>query len=80
MWDPIDLSPIGMGMRENDTDFVNEVNAFIAGLNDTDGVYDALREKYDAYIAVGFSEQEALAIASGNLNIEIIEGPNDDSL
>ena len=51
MWDPIDLSPIGMGMREDDTDFVDDVNAFIAGLNDTDGVYDMLREKYDDVVA-----------------------------
>ena len=51
MWDPIDLSPIGMGMREDDTDFINDINAFIAGLNDADGVYDMLREKYDAIVA-----------------------------
>lgn len=51
MWDPIDLSPIGMGMREDDTDFINDVNAFIAGLSDTGGVYDMLREDYDSIIA-----------------------------
>lgn len=51
MWDPIDLSPIGMGMREDDTDFIADVNEFIAGLNEADGVYDMLREDYDAIIA-----------------------------
>ena len=51
MWDPIDLSPIGMGMREDDVDFKTDVNAFIAGLNDADGVYDMLRDKYDDVVA-----------------------------
>lgn len=52
MWDPIDISPIGMGMREDDTQLLADVNAFIAGLNDTDGVYDMLRDLYDDVIAV----------------------------
>ena len=51
MWDPIDLSPIGMGMREDDTELKADINAFIAGLNETDGVYDMLREKYDGIVA-----------------------------
>ncbi len=38
-------------MREDDTDFIEDVNAFITGLNDTDGVYDMLREKYDDIVA-----------------------------
>ena len=51
MWDPIDLPPIGMGMREDDTELKADVNAFIAGLNDAEGVYDMLREKYDDIVA-----------------------------
>ena len=51
MWDPIDLSPIGMGMREDDTQLLKDVNEFIAGLNNTEGVFDMLREDYDAIIA-----------------------------
>lgn len=51
MWDPIDLSPIGMGMRDDDAEFEASVNAFIASLNDEDGVYDDLRDKYDDIVA-----------------------------
>ena len=51
MWDPISLSPIGMGMREDDTDLLQDVNDFIAGLNDSGGVYEVLREDYDTIIA-----------------------------
>ena len=51
MWDPISLSPIGMGMREDDTQLLKDVNEFIAGLNDVNGVFDILREDYDAIIA-----------------------------
>ena len=51
MWDPIDLSPIGMGMREDDPQLLADVNAFIAELNDTDGVYDMLRDLYDDVIS-----------------------------
>lgn len=57
MWDPIDLSPIGMGMRDDDAQFKADVNAFIAGLDDTDGVYDMLREKYDDIVAEGLPGQ-----------------------
>lgn len=51
MWDPIDLSPIGMGMREDNIELLADVNAFIAGLDDTNGVYDMLRGLYDDIIA-----------------------------
>jgi len=51
LWDPIDLSPIGMGMRDDDAQFKDDVNSFIAGLNDTDGVYDFLRDRYDDIVA-----------------------------
>lgn len=56
LWDPIDLSPIGMGIAKDNTDLLSEVNAFIAGLED-DGVYDMLRDKYDDIIAEGLPGQ-----------------------
>lgn len=51
MWDPIDSSPIGMGLNKNNTDLLAQVNEFIAMLNDDGGVYDILAEKYDDIIA-----------------------------
>jgi polar amino acid transport system substrate-binding protein len=51
MWDPIDLSPIGMGMRKSDTELLEDVNAFIAMLDEPGGVYEILAEKYDDIIA-----------------------------
>ncbi len=51
MWDPITSSPIGMGMRKSDTDLLEQVNAFIAALGDTGGVYERLAAKYDDIIA-----------------------------
>lgn len=49
LWDPIMLSPIGMGLRKTDTLLLEQVNQFIAGL-ETNGVYNMLRQKYDAII------------------------------
>lgn len=57
MWDPITASPIGMGMRKSDTDLLEDVNAFIAMLNDENGVYARLAEKYDDIIAEGLPGQ-----------------------
>jgi len=51
MWDAIDSSPIGMGMRLSDTDLIEDINAFIATLNDPDGPYDQLSDIYDSIIA-----------------------------
>ncbi len=56
LWDPIALSPIGMGMRKNDTDLLEQVNNFIAGLEEN-GVYADLRTLYDAIIAEGLPGQ-----------------------
>lgn len=49
MWDVIDDSPIGMGVREGETELLAEINAFISGMEEN-GVYDRLRTKYDAII------------------------------
>jgi polar amino acid transport system substrate-binding protein len=51
LWDPITSSPIGMGMRKGDTQLLADVNAFIAKLNTTGGVYDRLGLLYDDVIA-----------------------------
>ena len=56
LWDPIALSPIGMGMRKSDTDLLVDVNDFIAGLEEN-GVYDDLRVIYDSIIAEGLPGQ-----------------------
>jgi polar amino acid transport system substrate-binding protein len=50
MWDPIESSPIGMGLRQSDTDLLEDVNAFIATMSEPGGVYDRLAEKYDDII------------------------------
>jgi polar amino acid transport system substrate-binding protein len=52
MWDPIDLSPIGMGVAKGNDELLTQINAFIAGL-ETNGVYDRLRTKYNAIIDAG---------------------------
>ncbi len=49
LWDPVQQSKIGMGMRKNDTTLLKEVNNFIKELN-TNGVYDRLAEKYNSTI------------------------------
>ncbi len=51
MWDTIDLSPIGMGVRKSDTELLEDINKFIATLDDAGGVYEMLGEKYDDIIA-----------------------------
>ncbi len=50
LWDPIDLSPIGMGLRQDDLALLEQVNAFIASL-ESSGVYGRLRTKYDSIIS-----------------------------
>lgn len=57
MWDPIDSSPIGVGMREDDTELLKDINEFIAKADEPGGVYDMLREKYDDIIAVDLPGQ-----------------------
>lgn len=49
LWDPVQQSKIGMGMRKGDTELLEEVNKFISELN-TNGVYDRLAEKYNSTI------------------------------
>lgn len=51
--DPIDYSPIGVGMRKGDERLLDKINDFIATLDDEGGVYDDLRAKYDTIIGEG---------------------------
>lgn len=58
LWDPIDSSPIGMGVRQGDVpSFLESVNAFIAQLGTTGGTYDQIATMYDAVIAEGLPGQ-----------------------
>lgn len=52
LWDPIDSSPIGMGVRQTDVDsFLTTLNEFIAQLGRENGTYDRLAKLYDDVIA-----------------------------
>jgi polar amino acid transport system substrate-binding protein len=55
-WDPIDYSPIGMGVAKGNDALLASINAFIASLF-TDGVYDRLGVKYNDIIAQGLPGQ-----------------------
>lgn len=50
LWDPVQQSKIGMGLRKDDTELLDQVNKFISELN-TNGVYDRLAAKYNDTIA-----------------------------
>jgi polar amino acid transport system substrate-binding protein len=57
LWDPIDYSPIGMGLRQTDVpSFLESINAFIAQL-DSSGTYDDIATIYDSVIAEGLPGQ-----------------------
>lgn len=56
LWDPVTLSPIGMGLAKGNDELLASVNEFIAGL-ETNGVYEELRLKYDDVIALELPEQ-----------------------
>lgn len=43
---PLDVSPIGMAVAEGNAELLAAANEYIAHLDDEDGVYDQLREKY----------------------------------
>ncbi len=50
VWDPWVSSPIGMGVKKGNAELLAQANAFVATFNDEDGMYDQLRDKYDAII------------------------------
>ena len=57
LWDAVDYSPIGMGVSKKNEAILVDLNAFIATLDDEDGVYDRLAAKYDAVIEFGLEDQ-----------------------
>lgn len=58
LWDPIDSSPIGMGVRQTDVDsFLTSLNEFIGQLDTQGGTYDEIATMYDSVIAEGLPGQ-----------------------
>jgi polar amino acid transport system substrate-binding protein len=49
-WSPWVSSPIGMAVQKGNTALLEQANAFIATFNEPGGLYDILRNKYDADI------------------------------
>ena len=49
-WSALDVSPIGMAVAEGNAALLAEANAYIDTLDEEDGVYDTLREKYQPYL------------------------------
>lgn len=49
-WDAFVSSPIGMAVKEGNTDLLAQANAFIDTMDDEDGFYSVLKTKWDATI------------------------------
>jgi polar amino acid transport system substrate-binding protein len=50
VWDQWDALPIGMAFKKGNTDLVEKANEFIATFDDEGGLYDVLREDWDAIV------------------------------
>ena len=50
LWDPFVSSPIAMGFRKGETELLARANSFVASMSEPGGVYDMLREKWDAEV------------------------------
>ncbi|HKL47323.1 MAG TPA: hypothetical protein VJ878_01530, partial [Candidatus Izemoplasmatales bacterium] len=50
LWDSFESSPIGMAVKEGNTDLLNQANAFIDTFDDEGGLYDELAEDWDAIL------------------------------
>lgn len=50
LWDAFVSSPIGMAVKEGNSELLAQANAFIDTFNETDGLYDALSIKWDSVI------------------------------
>lgn len=46
LWAPLDISPIGMAVTEGNEKLLAKANDFISKMDDSGGVYDMLRKKY----------------------------------
>jgi len=53
VWDSFVSSPIGMAVKEGNTELLNQANAFIATFNQPGGLYEILSDKWDATIIEG---------------------------
>lgn len=49
IYEPVEVYPIGMGVRKTDTDLLEQLNEFIAKTEEL-GVNDRIREEYDAVL------------------------------
>lgn len=50
VWDPWVASPIGMAVNKGNTELLASANAFIDSFNNEDGMYDQLRENWNAVV------------------------------
>jgi polar amino acid transport system substrate-binding protein len=50
LWDAFVSSPIGMAVKKGNTELLEQANAFIATMNDANGVYATLSAKWDAVL------------------------------
>jgi polar amino acid transport system substrate-binding protein len=50
LWDAVQSSPIGMAVKEGNTELLNQANAFIATFDEEGGLYDELAETWDAVL------------------------------
>jgi len=47
LWDPFVSSPIAMGVRQGDSELLEQANSFIATLDEPGGLYEELAERWD---------------------------------
>lgn len=50
VWDAFVASPIGMAVKEGNTELLKQANDFIATFNDEDGLYDTLKTDWDSVL------------------------------
>jgi polar amino acid transport system substrate-binding protein len=63
--EPLNTTPIGMGVRKGETELLNQVNAFIAQM-ESGGVNDRLREKHNPIIINDYGIPAGLDLLLGN--------------
>jgi len=60
MWSALDVSPIGMAVAEGNTELLAAANDYISHLDDDNGVYDMLREKYLSLMQEKFGQDSTM--------------------
>jgi polar amino acid transport system substrate-binding protein len=63
--EPLNTTPIGMGVRKGETELLNQLNAFIAQM-ESGGVNDRLREKHNPIIINEYGIPAGLDLLLGN--------------